>query len=216
MAEVFLWETDLIWVSLDYTYDEPTLVQVMAWCHQATSNYLNQSWQRSLPPYGVIRPQWVKRRGYNVTSHWMGAYTKLFVSYWTTLWHTVQGTPLLILKMTINQMHRWKSSRGKKVIITWKSYLFQWAIFSMSEIIFFGTSNQIWLKEICANECSNKPNSCWNHGPANTLRQRRNGQHFANNIFKCIFFNENVSLTFVCKGPINNIPALVQTMDWCC
>ena len=36
-----------------------TLVQVMAWCHQATSHYLNQCWPRSMSPYGVTRPQWV-------------------------------------------------------------------------------------------------------------------------------------------------------------
>ena len=51
--------------------------------------------------------------------------------------------------------------------------------------------------------------------PINTLRPRRNEQHFADDIFKRIFFNENVwisikiSLEFVPKGPINNIPALV-------
>ena len=33
----------------------------MAWCHQATSHYLKQCWPRSLPPYGVTRPQWVNR-----------------------------------------------------------------------------------------------------------------------------------------------------------
>ena len=32
----------------------------MAWCRQATRHYLNQCWPRSLPPYGVTRPQWVK------------------------------------------------------------------------------------------------------------------------------------------------------------
>ena len=53
----------------------------------------------------------------------------------------------------------------------------------------------------------------------NTLRQRRNW-HFADDNFKRIFFNENVrisinnSLKFVPKGPINNIPALVQIMAW--
>ena len=53
-----------------------------------------------------------------------------------------------------------------------------------------------------------------------TLRPRRNKQHFADDIFKRIFFNENVwisikiSLKFVPKGPINNIPALVQIMAW--
>ena len=31
----------------------------MAWCHQATSHYLNQCWPRSLTPYSVTRPQWV-------------------------------------------------------------------------------------------------------------------------------------------------------------
>ena len=54
-----------------------------------------------------------------------------------------------------------------------------------------------------------------------TLRRRQNGRHFADAIFKCIFLNENVwisikiSLKFVPKGPINNIPALVQIMAWC-
>ena len=53
-----------------------------------------------------------------------------------------------------------------------------------------------------------------------TLRPRQNGRHFADDIFKCIFLNENVwipieiSLTFVPKDLINNIPALVQIMAW--
>ena len=43
---------------------------------------------------------------------------------------------------------------------------------------------------------------------------------FTDDIFKCIFLNENVlisikiSLKFVPKGQINNIPALVQIMAW--
>ena len=54
----------------------------------------------------------------------------------------------------------------------------------------------------------------------NSLRPGRNEQHFSDDIFKPIFFNENVwisikiSLKFVPKGPINNIPALVQIMAW--
>ena len=42
------------------TDDKSTLVQVMAWCREATSHHLNQCWLRSLAPYGVTRPQWVK------------------------------------------------------------------------------------------------------------------------------------------------------------
>ena len=52
-------EIALIWMSLDFTDDQLTLVQVMAWCHQATSHYLSQCWPRSLLPYGTIRPLWV-------------------------------------------------------------------------------------------------------------------------------------------------------------
>ena len=43
---------------------------------------------------------------------------------------------------------------------------------------------------------------------------------FADDIFTCIFVNENIwasikiSLKFVPKGLINNIPALVQIMAW--
>ena len=46
--------------SLDLTDDESTLVQVMAWCHQAPSHYLNQCWQNSMMPQGVISGQWVE------------------------------------------------------------------------------------------------------------------------------------------------------------
>ena len=53
-------EIALIWMSLDLNDEKSTLVQVMAWCHQTASNYLSQCWPRSLSPYGVTRPQWVK------------------------------------------------------------------------------------------------------------------------------------------------------------
>ena len=54
----------------------------------------------------------------------------------------------------------------------------------------------------------------------NTLRSRQNGRHFPDDIFKWIFVNENVwisiniSLNFVPRGPINNIPTLVRVMAW--
>ena len=89
------------------------LVQVIAWCHQATSYCISQCWPRSMSPCGVSRPQWV-----------------------------------------------------------------------------------------------------------NTLRPRQHRRRFADDIFKCIFFNENccilikISLKYVRKGPIDNKPALVQIMAW--
>ena len=50
----------------------------------------------------------------------------------------------------------------------------------------------------------------------NTLRPRQDSHHFAEDIFKYIFFNENVfiSIKISLKDPINNIPALVQIMAW--
>ena len=54
----------------------------------------------------------------------------------------------------------------------------------------------------------------------NTLRTRQNVRHFPDDIFKCIFLNENewisikISLKFVPKVRINNTPALVRIMAW--
>ena len=52
-------EIALRWMPLDLTDDKSILVQVMAWCRQATSHYLSQCWPRFISPYGVTRPQWV-------------------------------------------------------------------------------------------------------------------------------------------------------------
>ena len=54
----------------------------------------------------------------------------------------------------------------------------------------------------------------------NSLRPSLDRRPFADDIFKCVFLNENewvlprISLKFVPKVRINNIPALVQIMAW--
>ena len=52
----------------------------------------------------------------------------------------------------------------------------------------------------------------------NKFRLKQNGRQFPDANVKCIFLNENISilisLKFVLKGLINNIPALVQIMAW--
>ena len=61
---------------------------------------------------------------------------------------------------------------------------------------------------------------CFSSIAVDTLRPRQNGRHFTDDIFKCIFMNENVwfpikiSLKFVPKGLIKNILALVPIMAW--
>ena len=52
------------------------------------------------------------------------------------------------------------------------------------------------------------------------IEAETNGRYFSADIFKSIFFDENVwisikiTLKFVSRGPINNIPALFQIMAW--
>ena len=51
-------EIALRWMSLDFTDDKSTLIQVMAWCRQAASHYLSLWF---MLPYGTTKPQWVKQ-----------------------------------------------------------------------------------------------------------------------------------------------------------
>ena len=56
--------------------------------------------------------------------------------------------------------------------------------------------------------------------PMNSLRPIQNRRHSSDDVSKCNFIDKNVwipikiSLKFVPKGSINNIPALVQIMAW--
>ena len=91
----------------------------------------------------------------------------------------------------------------------------------------FGDTSHVWMNK--PDKVAYRENVMW-QGPNyesvkwgemfNTLRLRQDGRHFPDDIFKCIFLNKNVSISikislkFVPKGPINNIPALVQIMAW--
>ena len=52
------------------------------------------------------------------------------------------------------------------------------------------------------------------------LRPKQNGRHFPYDVFQWIFLNQNawisikISLKYFPKGPVNNIPALVQIIAW--
>ena len=54
----------------------------------------------------------------------------------------------------------------------------------------------------------------------NTLKPRENGRHFPDDNLKCnslnakVWISIKISLKFVSKGPINNIPVLVQIIAW--
>ena len=72
-------EIGLRWMPPDFTDDKSTLGQVMAWCRKATRHYLSQCWPRSLAPYGVTRPQWVKFSGW--MSNFIRQQTRSVITY---------------------------------------------------------------------------------------------------------------------------------------
>ena len=93
-------EIALIWISVDFTDDQSTLVQVMAWCRQATSHYLSQCWPRSLTPYGITRPQWVN---FNLELFWVTTFHCLTWMYLFihALTHWGRVTHICVSKQTI-------------------------------------------------------------------------------------------------------------------
>ena len=58
VSEIFIIScgTALKWMPQDHTDDELSVVQVMAWCRQATSHYLSQVWPWYMPPCHVASP----------------------------------------------------------------------------------------------------------------------------------------------------------------
>ena len=47
------------WTPQELPSEKSTLVQVLAWCHQAPSHYLSQCWPKFMSPYPITGPQWV-------------------------------------------------------------------------------------------------------------------------------------------------------------
>ena len=97
----------------------------------------------------------------------------------------------------------------KEMFVFW--FKFHWSVFLNVQL----TISQHWFRWWLGTVHPHVNDKC------NTLKPKQNGHHFPDNIFKCIFLNWNIwisieiSLKFVLKGPINNIPSLVQMMAWC-
>ena len=90
-----------IWMSVDFTDGQSTLVQVMAWCLQATSHYLSQCWLRSKLPYGVTRPHWVNK--YTQCwpkSHCIGSVSEKYMTFLVFVdqtWNSLKNMPHALL-----------------------------------------------------------------------------------------------------------------------
>ena len=71
-----------MWLSVNLTKEKSTSVQVITWCHRATSHYLNPCWPRSTSPYGFIQPQWVKSALVQVMTKYHQATSCYLNSFW--------------------------------------------------------------------------------------------------------------------------------------
>ena len=105
--------------------EKSTLVQVMAWCHQATSRWLSQCWPRTISPYAIARPQRVKR---NPTWLWYILCMHFILSILQIIFCIFSAH---ILSKNLNQMH--KPSRQ---CYAWMSYkvLSSWITIALSNL----------------------------------------------------------------------------------
>ena len=88
-------EIALRWMPQKFTNANSTFVQVMAWCHRATSHCLSQCWPRSISSYGVAGPQCVKL----LDNPWMNYIFQIKSNNWskvlgTNVWWNSRFLPL--------------------------------------------------------------------------------------------------------------------------
>ena len=107
------------------------------------------------------------------------------------------------------------------MLFCWFIVLFFFSVQPDRHSAWFLSMLYFWVaSSCCTHHCHLQKGGPWLWISFNTLRPIQNGRHFADDIFKCIFLNENVlipikiSRKFVPEGPIDNIPALVQIMAW--
>ena len=98
----------LSWMSLNLTYDKSILVQVMAWCRQATSHYLDQCWPRSMSPYGVTRPLKMMLSCYRYCRNECNAHE--ITNQWN---HNPAGQTLSTLQFNFHLIFRFIILKGK-------------------------------------------------------------------------------------------------------
>ena len=145
-------EIALKWMPQNLTSNMATLVQVMVWCHQATSHYLSQFWPKSLSPYDLTRPQWVKE------GKWLGQIKNfeddklktlnmpIFIQIYNKKLQSC--TKILIPKLSCNIIQILS-----KAMVIWARYLSPMVICCVYSIFFSKTRNKntySWLHRVQA------------------------------------------------------------------
>ena len=134
------------------------------------------------------------------------------INLWLKIFDMVSwSTESSILMMSIKQMH---ASDTLKTSVKWtKSNTAAPKLINITILYKHHLITHILLKYVAS----------WHRVAQqsfNSLRPRQNERHFADDIFHYISLIENIWISikmwlkFVPRGPINNIPALVQIMAW--
>ena len=120
-----------------------------------------------------------------------------------------------ILPQNTQRLKQWQR-KNEKVKVKWNSQIYKENFYVVKQqISIYPSGHTDVLRVMCG--LILPPNNTY---IVKHIETEQNGRHFADDVFKCIFLNENVwillkiSLKFVPKGPINNIPSLVQIMAW--
>ena len=155
----------------------------------------------------------------DLSSEVMGIQNLVFnLTLHTSIWH-IQAA---ISQITFSNAFSWM-----KIIVFYLK--FYWNMFPCVQLTIWQHRFRWWLgtkQALSHHLIQSWPRSLMHICPTkpqwvNTLSPRQNGRLFPDDIYICIFLNENISffkisLKFVPKGLINNIPALVQIMAWRC
>ena len=131
-------EIALIWMSLDFNDDQSPLVQVMAWCRQATSHYLSQCWPRSLSLNGVRMSQY----------HGCWCLGSCLAISSTALLLTLWYGSLPSMRKDFNHLHHLSIKKWQKIMIANKLYI----IYFLHPILFTYKSAKInhqWIIRHC-------------------------------------------------------------------
>ena len=121
------------WMPQNSAVDKSTLVQLMAWCRQATNHYLSRCWPKSMSPNGITRTQRVNstcrcwKTMFGKPSICLRNSTDSASACWTLNSLTISRAPKSCSKTTTSSKSEWcghqSSNWTMRVIEYWSEYV---------------------------------------------------------------------------------------------
>ena len=160
----------------------------MSWCYQATSHCLSQCWHRVC--YHIVS------LGHNELTHIVlikfAKIKEIFAySILSQHWHATVQSSCIIARFNLSLW--WQKQYSTQ---TWNSQQIPHtspsrASYGVSIVRILGENWPRYNGTTLYFALYNVHVFCFQHRRVNTLRPRQNGRHFTDDIFKCMFLNEN-------------------------